>query len=98
MYHIFHSAITTFSFADRIRILFGQKVNIEVKIQTGDENIVVVDTKTDVWVDNIFKKRTKIEHGYSHTPCLGDCGMNYCDENGCVERKRILTEPCPNTR
>ena len=24
-------------------------------------------------------------------PC--NCGMNYCDENGCVERKRILVEP-----
>lgn len=23
-------------------------------------------------------------------PCEGDCGMNYCDENGCVERKREL--------
>ena len=26
--------------------------------------------------------------------CNGNCGMNYCDENGCIERKRILTEPC----
>lgn len=24
--------------------------------------------------------------------CGGDCGMNYCDENGCVERKRLLVE------
>lgn len=23
-------------------------------------------------------------------PCEGNCGMNYCDENGCVERKREL--------
>lgn len=23
-------------------------------------------------------------------PCSGNCGMNYCDENGCVERKRNL--------
>jgi len=22
--------------------------------------------------------------------CNGDCGMNYCDENGCMERKRNL--------
>lgn len=30
----------------------------------------------------------------SHQPkCNGNCGMNYCDENGCVERKRILSEP-----
>jgi hypothetical protein len=25
--------------------------------------------------------------------CEGNCGMNYCDDNGCVERKRILVEP-----
>jgi len=25
--------------------------------------------------------------------CSGNCGMNYCDDNGCVERKRNLTEP-----
>lgn len=25
--------------------------------------------------------------------CEGDCGMNYCDDNGCIERKRILVEP-----
>jgi len=25
--------------------------------------------------------------------CNGSCGMNYCDENGCVERKRNLVEP-----
>ncbi len=23
--------------------------------------------------------------------CNGDCGMNYCDENGCAERDRHLT-------
>jgi hypothetical protein len=26
-------------------------------------------------------------------PCSGNCGMNYCDDNGCIERKRILVEP-----
>lgn len=24
--------------------------------------------------------------------CNGDCGMNYCDENGCMDRKRHLTD------
>lgn len=27
--------------------------------------------------------------------CNGNCGLNYCDENGCVERKRVLTDPLP---
>lgn len=26
-------------------------------------------------------------------PCSGNCGMNYCDDNGCLERKRILVDP-----
>ncbi|HLO43893.1 MAG TPA: hypothetical protein VK175_06135 [Leadbetterella sp.] len=25
--------------------------------------------------------------------CTGNCGMNYCDENGCVERKKHYVEP-----
>ena len=25
--------------------------------------------------------------------CEGNCRMNYCDDNGCIERKRILVEP-----
>lgn len=27
--------------------------------------------------------------------CDGNCGMNYCDENGCIDRKRNLVEPGP---
>jgi hypothetical protein len=26
-------------------------------------------------------------------PCEGNCGMSYCDDNGCVDRKRNLLEP-----
>ena len=28
--------------------------------------------------------------------CNGNCGMNYCDENGCIERKRELVDPSPD--
>lgn len=90
MYHIFHSATTHFSIWDRIKILFGKPLQIDFKIETGDENVVVVATKTDVWVDTVFRKTPKIV--YSHTPCDGNCGMNYCDDNGCIERKRVLTD------
>jgi len=24
--------------------------------------------------------------------CSGSCGMNYCDDNGCLEKKHILAE------
>lgn len=40
--------------------------------------------------------------GYNPAPeCKGNCGMNYCDDNGCIDRKRslvgdpILTAPTP---
>ena len=29
--------------------------------------------------------------------CEGKCGMNYCDDNGCIDRKRNLVEPKDNT-
>lgn len=25
--------------------------------------------------------------------CRGNCGMNYCDDNGCIEYKIVLVEP-----
>ena len=28
--------------------------------------------------------------------CEGKCGMNYCDDNGCIDRKRNLVEPKDN--
>lgn len=31
-------------------------------------------------------------HGFCETPESG-CSMNYCDENGCMNRKRELVEP-----
>jgi hypothetical protein len=34
-------------------------------------------------------------NGRSEQSCGGNCGMNYCDTNGCIDRKRILTEPKP---
>jgi nucleoside-triphosphatase THEP1 len=29
--------------------------------------------------------------------CDGNCGMNYCDDNGCLDRKRVLVEPIDET-
>jgi hypothetical protein len=43
--------------------------------------------------------RRDIEWDLDHLPkdgepkCQGDCGMDYCDENGCLARKRELVEP-----
>jgi hypothetical protein len=27
--------------------------------------------------------------------CSGNCGMNYCDDNGCIERERVHTGNTP---
>ncbi len=40
----------------------------------------------DELLDNCLQKEEE-------SKCNGNCGMNYCDENGCVERKRVLTNP-----
>lgn len=31
----------------------------------------------------------------STVPCTGNCGMNYCDENGCIEGKRNTVDSVP---
>lgn len=34
-----------------------------------------------------------VEHNaFPYVKCQGKCGMNYCDENGCVDRKRYLVD------
>lgn len=62
-HHIYHNAFIKFSILDRLRILIGMPVNVEVKIQTNDENVVVLATKTDVWVNKIFPKKARMEGG-----------------------------------
>lgn len=34
----------------------------------------------------------KYLNGEIKEPCTGNCGMNYCDENGCTERKRAMVD------
>lgn len=29
------------------------------------------------------------------SPCNGNCGMNYCDENGCLGKKEVVGSPAP---
>jgi hypothetical protein len=48
-----------------------------------------------IWYIWNTSPRAVLEHLKEVMPCDGDCGMNYCDENGCPERKRILTTHCP---
>jgi hypothetical protein len=42
------------------------------------------------------KNKEQTPHGFCETP-EQKCTMNYCDENGCQNRKRTLTEPIEMT-
>jgi len=42
----------------------------------------------------IHRAQREIDKAKDRPACEGDCKMNYCDENGCIERKRTFTEPC----
>jgi len=53
----------------------------------------------DVPVYDIVIRKAEIEELKStDNGCNVACGENYCDENGCVNRKRILTEPIEPTK
>jgi hypothetical protein len=45
--------------------------------------------KTKFLIDLYIKEQ---QENYNNI-CKGNCGMSYCDTNGCTDRKRILTEP-----
>lgn len=53
--------------------------------------------KQVIWeadIDDIAEKVVKLFCQPAVMPlCEGNCGMNYCDDNGCIERKRALVEP-----
>jgi hypothetical protein len=45
----------------------------------------------DILNDIRYELESEIER--AEEKCNGNCGMNYCDENGCIDRKRELAEP-----
>ena len=44
----------------------------------------------------MIDNKQQTPHGFCETP-EQKCTMNYCDENGCQNRKRILAEPTDMT-
>jgi hypothetical protein len=52
-------------------------------------------TKDDYFKDEFAKGEDK-PHSFCETP-EEKCAMNYCDTNGCQNRKRELVEPKPET-
>ena len=46
------------------------------------------------FADSYYKKQlTLTDVSHQRELCEGKCGMSYCDDNGCIDRKRNLVEP-----
>jgi hypothetical protein len=52
--------------------------------------------KDSVWYEIIIPREEPKPHSFCETP-EEKCTMNYCDENGCLNRKRELVEPKQQT-
>jgi hypothetical protein len=55
------------------------------------------------WIDKLTEDENQAKNNESlhdvsqnRELCEGKCGMSYCDDNGCIDRKRILVEPKDN--
>ncbi len=72
-------AASQFSTDSQKVVLISNKSGIRMLIPEGE---VSVTTQAE------FDKLIKAENEAIENRCTGDCGMNYCDENGCIERKR----------
>jgi hypothetical protein len=84
-----------------MRIEVGEKSEIIVKevyngitllSNAGEKlSISMRDTGFEIIYDN--KKYDAKKGIIEKTGCDNFCGMNYCDDNGCLERKRSNVEP-----
>ncbi len=79
-----------------------------VKVDTKKDNIVLTICEFDegFWnikdishfKDDIYEDSEVIEwlSEYVQKDCNGNCGMNYCDENGCIDKKKSLDNSIPH--
>lgn len=72
-------AASQFSTDSQKVVLISNKSGIRMLIPDGE---VSVTTQAE------FDKLIEAENEAIKNRCTGDCGMNYCDDNGCIERKR----------
>ncbi|WP_394995419.1 hypothetical protein [Emticicia sp.] len=56
--------------------------NFKIKTTNGIE--IIFTPESLIEIHNDFLKLSE---------CNGNCGMNYCDDNGCIDRKRHLVNP-----
>lgn len=57
---IHHNSITSFSFYDRIKILFGKKLHVQSQIYTDHEYCKVLGSDSKTFVEPFFTRRKKI--------------------------------------
>ncbi|WP_428663446.1 hypothetical protein [Runella sp.] len=74
------------------KLLVPQEKRPTILYDQGAEIVAVIPDNIPIWkLDAINTQKDTVAKN-----CNGNCGMNYCDENGCNERKRVLTDlPAP---
>lgn len=80
---------------------FGWNATSQSKYETWCDNAVNIGIMTALMIrletisSYVIKNHIDRIGETVSKACDGNCGMNYCDENGCIERKRVLTDyPC----
>lgn len=53
--------------------------------------VPVTLSDTDIILSELISRYEKFIAA-SEPACTGNCGMNYCDENGCIDRKRNFVD------
>jgi 6-pyruvoyl-tetrahydropterin synthase len=83
---------------------FDHAVIYKAKKKPYEENfrtIIQLNTKEEIQLTlAVFGHFTQAERlngpkDSNNPDCDGDCSMNYCDDNGCIERKRNLVDQDP---
>ncbi len=57
---IYNKTTTSFSFSDRIKILFGKKLIIDTTIKCDVDDINVLDTKSHTHIEPFIKRKGEI--------------------------------------
>lgn len=65
---IHHNTITSLSFKDRLRVLFGKKIHVESRIYTDHEYCLVLGSDSKTYVEKIYQRKPKGGYGLE---CVG---------------------------
>lgn len=88
------------TFTDLVhKMRLAQERYFELAVAARKNNIHTKEKKDALVIaKNLEKQVDESIKALNSVPCSGNCGMNYCDENGCVERKpKVETSPVPQS-